>query len=208
MALPYMTTVSVASTLPRALANIDTVKLELGITVATSDSLIKTAIDQQSVVAESYCKRVFAKETLIDSFRLTCRGWAPLSLSRWPVVSITSVVEDTTTLTAADYELDASAGMLWRLDGSDRRSSWSSAKIVVTFVAGYALPIGLPRDIERAVTLMVKQAWFSARRDPLVKQENVPGVYEATYWIGAVGDDAGLPPEAAALLDQYRMPNV
>lgn len=207
-ALPYKTTVSVAA------ASIDltllaTVKTELGITDTGLDAWLATQITQASQAAATYCNRVFAQETLLDYFRLDC-GADKLLLSRIPVASITTVVEDGVTLTAADYELEASTGFLWRLDGADNRSCWAAAKIVVTFIAGYELLATLPPDIERAAIILVKQAYFAKQRDPLVKGETVeiPGVEtrRSDFWVGSVpGDNGGIPLEAQALLDPYRI---
>lgn len=205
-ASPYKTTVSAASE-TFDLTILATVKAELGIPDATEtyDDALETFITQASRACATYCNRVFAEETLVDSFRLTS-STDKLLLSRMPVSSITSVVEDGTTLAADEYEFEAATGFLWRLDGDDNRSCWSCGKIVVTFVAGYELLETLPHDVERACIVTVKQNYFAKTRDPMVKEVDVPGVERVSYWVGSMpGDNGALPAEAEALLDPFRI---
>lgn len=209
MASPFKTTVSVASgtidlTTPQA------VKTELNITDHSLDPWLSSQITRESRAAATYCNREFGKETLIDRFRLddeSIPSIEVLVLSRTPLVSITSIVEDGTTLTASQYEFEALTGFVWRLE-SDVRQCWAMASIVVTFVAGYELLTTLPHDIELAVIEMMKQAYFAKQRDPLVKSVSVDGIGSRDYWVGSVGDNAAIPPKAEALLDPYRHRNV
>jgi hypothetical protein len=46
-----------------------TVKTELGITDNTENDKLRTWITQASIIAASYCRRVFARETLTETFR-------------------------------------------------------------------------------------------------------------------------------------------
>lgn len=201
--IPYKTTVTTAAS-THDLTVLDTVKQELGITGSESDDVLARLISEQSAVAETYCRRVFAQETLADSFRVWCGTSAPLILSRRPLVSITSIVEDDTTLTASDYEIDADAGLVWRLDGDDNRMSWLPSKIVITYVAGYELLTTLPRDIERAVLALIKRTHFGLTRDPMAKAEEVAGIGRTEYWVGSVPGSDGIPAEAVALLAPHR----
>lgn len=179
------------------------VKTELGITDKLNDDLIDTLIHQASSVIAGYCGHTLAQEKVTETFRLD-RALDCLRLQRWPVSSIASVVEDGTTLTAAGYELNAASGRLFRLDGSDHRFTWVGPKVVVTYTAGYALLTDLPEGVERCAIGLVKLYFFAAKRDPLVKSEEVPGVYNESFWIGGVGDSGAIPPDLAALLDGVR----
>lgn len=202
MPLPYSSTVTSAAS-SYDLTVLATVKEELGITDSSSDDLLSRLITEQSAVAATYCRRVFAQETIVDSFRLPCFSCDPIILSRRPVASITSIVEDGTTLDAADYEFDATTGFVWRLD-DDERISWPAVKAVVTFVAGYELLTTLPRDIERAVLALIKRTAFGRTRDPMAKAEEVAGIGRTEYWVGNVPGSNGMPAEAVALLDPHR----
>lgn len=187
-----------------ALTTKEKVKAELGITSNNDDALIDELIQQQSAAAADYCNRTFAQQTYIETIRLVdCRDL--IVLRHRPIVSITSVVEDGTTLTEDDdYEVDEDAAILYRLV-DDERQHWLAAKYVITYAAGYALIGDLPRGIEEAVRRMVKAAWFARSRDPLVKQVEVAGISSRSYWVGsAPGATEGLPPDIRALLDPHR----
>lgn len=189
-----------------------TVKGELGITDQTLNDQIDAWIDQASAAIAAYCNRVFGLETVQEEFwpdrsDILTEGVAPLRLERWPVSSVTSVVEDGVTLVSGtNFRIDTKVGHLIRLDSNGWPTSWPAEAIVVVYVAGYTLLDGLPQDIERAAITMVKQAYFRARRDPSIKQESIPGVRDVSYWI-ATGIDAGnMTPDVVNLLAPYRVP--
>jgi hypothetical protein len=77
-------------------------------------------------------------------------------------ITITSVVEDGTTLTAADYTLDPEAGLLWR--GTTAGYPWISltpAGVVVTYTAGYTTP---PPWVVMAVKRLVEHLWTRSQQ--------------------------------------------
>ncbi len=196
----------------RGLTTLADVKQELGITGGTDDAFLLDLIAQTSTAIEGWCNRAFARETLTETFRLSC-SVSVLHLTRWPVIAITSVVEDGTVLGSIDTELDPSSGELWRLNGADDRSLWPPAKIVIAYEAGYRLPgtpdRDLPADLERACIEAIKARWFARLRDPLVKGEEVPGVAVADYWVPADGSgDPGLPPIVIGMLWRWRLPTI
>jgi len=204
--IPYKTTISEAAD-SIDLTTLATVKSELGITNGASDTELARLITQASQTIATYCNRVFAKEIVVDHFRLQneCRSTDKLMLSRFPVGAISSVVEDGDALTADDYEVDQKTGFLWRLS-SDEHTAWAQAKVLVTYAGGYELLDELPTDIERAAIVLVKQAWFGKSRDPMVKGEEVPGVLRTDYWVGATpGDNGALPAEVEGLIGPYRI---
>lgn len=211
-------TVTVPATF-RSLTNLDRVKMDLGIVDSTNDDLFETLISEATAKCETYCNRVFATETLQQTFRLPIPDSpysvfnAPpiqfLELGRYPVQSITSVIVDGATLTGVEYEVDLGTGFLYRLDAGDNRTPWRFRKCVVTFVAGYKLPdqIGrnLPADVESACLILVKHRWFGRQRDPLIKAQTIPQVIETQYWVGGIaGTDGDISPEVSGLLDPYR----
>lgn len=191
-----------------------TVKLRMEITDGAQDALLSDLISKQSIRAANYCNRVFGLETLSELFRRIPAGGGPgargstaplLALTRWPVASIVSIIEDdTTTLATTDWEIDADTGVLYRLGSDGNQVSWSASKIVVAYTAGYTLPSGAPDDLEDAVIQLVRRAWFGRKRDPMETSHGEPGLGQTTYWVGATGD--GMPPEIRETLDNYRGP--
>lgn len=134
------------------------------------------------------------EEILIETFRLN-RWWdrrdhpsakTRLILARRPIVSVASVVEIGVTLDPASYEVRAGEGSLERLT-NDSPAHWGRGKIVVTYTAGWAT---VPEGLKRAAEKLVKLYWDEMTRNPLLRQQNIPGVLEQTYWIGAPTDPA------------------
>ena len=201
------------------LTTLQSAKDELGISGASEDTYLGTAIDRASAMICSYLGVAVAddgtctlgRETLVETFRLPVE-LSEIMLARWPVTSITSVVEDGETLAADEYEIDKRTGILRRLDGDDNVTLFSAAKIVVTYVAGYKLPgeVGrnLPHDIEAAVLEVIKAHRSSRTRDPLIKAEETAGLGRIEYWVGSTSTSSAMPPEAQMRLDAYRRPAV
>lgn len=199
-----LTVTSVASSYD--LTDLDTVKEELGITNDSEDAKLQRWITQASKTAAKYCKRVLLQETVSETFRadrLYPRSETVgfLSLSRYPVASITSVTEDSTALESSAYSLDAAEGFLNRLSGNSP-CDWSFCEsIVVVYVAGYAAD-AIPEDLEAAVISMVRDLRSDTTRDPNLIEQEIEGV--ARYRWGATSDaKAVLPVEISGLLDPY-----
>jgi Phage gp6-like head-tail connector protein len=187
----------------RNLTRLDTVKTELGITHGKSDEKLEDLIAQASDVVARYCNRVFALETVVETFRTDPHGTQGFTLSRYPVVDIFSINENGTTLDADDYEADLESGIVERLQ-SDRVLRWPAGKTVITYSSGYDLPDGLPEDIERATIELVKQYYASGDRDPLVRSEVVEGAGSTDYF---ASPNTGFTPEVEGLLEPHRKPN-
>lgn len=183
---------------------LSTLKADLGITNNDEDAKISRFINLASNMCAVYCDRVFARETVTETYRLPTTLNA-LALSRYPLASITSVVEDDTTLTASQYETNDPAGLIYRVE-DDVRQDWAAAKIVVTYVGGYELIDGLPFGIEQAAIALAKMLYFNASRDPMLRSVDVPGVISESYAQPGVfgGLTGALPGDVAALLDPYR----
>lgn len=185
------------------LTTLAAVKSELGLTTADHDAQLADYISQVSTSVNSYCNRVFARETVAETFRPDCR-LNHLVLSRFPVSAISSIVENGVELVVSDYELDADLGIARRLV-SDSKSTWPSGKIIVTYAGGYLLPgdVGrdLPEDIERAAIMLAAQAFSSAGIDATVKRETVEGIGSTERFPLSA---SGMSPEAEALLSRYR----
>lgn len=201
------------------LATLDAVKTEIGISGTGSDTQLSGLLTDSSRIIASYCRRTFGKETVSQTFRQT-RAWMTnavypeeLRLSRFPLVSVTSVTEDSNDpLLSTDYEADFTKGILYRLDVNDARARWTASKIVIPYVAGYRLPNDqaaagvedLPDDIQRACVMLVKLLWFGRKRDPLLKDEEVAGIGRSTYFVRGEQDKSLMPLEITSLLDPYR----
>ncbi len=198
------------------LIDIGTLKALLGVTTTDTDAAFAIWIKQASRQAAQFCNQPFVVETIKDQVWPRRDGipWTvrpdinTLQLSRWPIVALTSVVETiagtpTTLIAGTDYIADNALGRLYRLDAYGNPKRWSVDPIAVTYSAGWE---AVPDDVVAAVADLVKMRYFAQQRDPMVRQENIPGVQEVTYWFGSgPGSSSGIPPNIADQLDNYRM---
>jgi hypothetical protein len=114
------------------------------------------------------------------------------------------VIDGTALDPASDWEMDPEPALLYRLGSFGNRAGWYRAIIAVTYAAGYSLPEDLPRPIGQAC-LLPRHRWMTGDRDPTIRAENVSGVMDTQYWVGGIpGENAAMPPEAAALPKPYR----
>lgn len=185
------------------LVDLERVKTELGIDegdTAQDDKLAAMITEASSLIA-AYCNRdAFGVEELRQTERITCPR-AYILLARDLGVQIDAVTVDGTALTAGDYELDGA--LLYRLD-DDGRICWSG-KVVVSYVAGYLIPLEAPTALARAALDLVVNLYRGAGRDTSIRQEMVEGVGSTSYT--DLRANAGLPLSAERIraLERYRL---
>ncbi|TIO72236.1 head-tail connector protein [Mesorhizobium sp.] len=211
MGITVITTVVTPPT-SAALTTLANVKAELSITDASLDTLLTSYIGSASAAIAQYCNRTFGVQTLKDeawperefySYQLP-GTLSAIQLSNWPVVAVTSLTENGDALVdGTDYRVDKATGTLLRLDGLGYVKPWLAWPIVATYSAGYAT---IPADIDDAAVRMVKARYLAKGRDPFMKQENIPGVREVTYWVATGADAGNMPPDVADILENYRQP--
>lgn len=93
----------------------------------------------------------------------TADGGEPGVLLPHRPVSVESVVENGTTLTAEDYTVSLASGIIWR-GSSTSSTAWYAARgtVVVTYTAGaYASTEDVPANIKLAARLILAQLWQS-----------------------------------------------
>jgi len=202
-----------------ALTDLTTVKDELAIANTASDVFLTRQIANSSAAIQKYCGRIFAPQTIQDQIWLARDGWppivrgdvAPLQLSNWPTISVTSFVEAiagvaTTLVAGTDFLLEPEVSELTRLDTFGNPRFWRDSPIVVVYQAGFST---LPAEVAEAAILLVKMRWFGRQRDPLTRSKNVVGVMETSYVMGTgPGGADDMPSDVTALIDRYRMPVV
>jgi hypothetical protein len=199
------------------LIDIATLKTLLGASGTLNDAYFALASAQASTAAQNFMNNPIVVETIQDQIWPGRDGWPAvvagrrdvLSLSRWPLVSVASVVETesgTPTLLVAgtDFIADNARGWLLRLDQNGNPKPWNSNPVVAVYSAGYAT---IPGDVMEAIAEMVKQRWYSQSRDPMAREVNVEGVISTSYWFGqGPGSDTDMPPHIQAKLERYRVP--
>lgn len=205
-----LSTVTVPAT-NRRLARLDVFKMGPKTIDGAQDEYLDYLRDVASQAFESACNRTFARETIQDVFRIDHRRFDrdvnrdhELVLSRRPVASITSVADWTGTLDPSLYEVDAEAGILYRLwncgDGTFARVPWCSRSVTVVYVAGYILPddasANLPVDIQDAVITIMRQRFKGKDRDPALRSQSDSAIGNQSFWLG-------IPPDVQATINKY-----
>jgi hypothetical protein len=105
-----------------------------------------------------------------------------------------------------DFIVDREFGQLTRLDTYGRPRNWHSDAVLAVYQAGYST---IPGDVFRAVVDLIKLDWYAQARDPLIRSQNVVGVYESSYVMGTgPGGADDMSAFATAKLDRYRIPVV
>lgn len=195
---PIASSVTVPAT-DRALVTLDDLREQLRVrpTDTANDAWLTKVIARCSRQAERYCNRIFVPQGYADSFMGNSgNAGDPLILSQAPIDPDTLVTTlDGTVLDAAEYALDAFAGLLYRTAG------WSmSNSLLVAYTAGFD-PV--PPDVEQAVLNLCVGENASRGRDPMLRSSENPGIGRQEYWVGGLPGGAAIPPEIAALLDPY-----
>ncbi|HEY1311911.1 MAG TPA: hypothetical protein VGF02_13265 [Pseudolabrys sp.] len=219
------------------LVDLCTVKSELSLkpTDTSNDDWLRRAIGQVSRGIARYCKRSFVPEQVQDMFdvqqafspSMAPRDMAKLQLSRWPVIELDSVKQfmipgaaacaietlppgETHTRTlhqGRDFRLNANTGQLLRLNHFTHAGAvWEARPLVVVYTAGYA---EIPEDLVEICLRVIATRFSSRNRDPLLVQQDTPGIGTQRWWFAQPSaDDGQFPPDIAAMLDDYRVPTV
>lgn len=207
---------SVTNETEGGLTTLARVKLELGITGATYDQILRLKIKEatsdiearirpirHATVVEEYWPDAPAYPAAAVAFRRPF-----MQVSRYPIRSVTSVVIDGVTQGASLYRIDADNGQIHFLDSSGVVANWQIGTLGVnTYVGGYMFPDDtgedLPPVLESAALEMITMYWRSRGRDPLLKAEENPGVARFEYWVGAIGASGDLPPSIQGKLTEF-----
>jgi len=180
---------------------LDTLKSELMVTGTADDAYLDSLIAQVSAACARHCSRTgWGRETLRQTER-PAKSLDCIILARDLAPSITSVIEDGTTLAVTDYELDGS--LLYRLF-ADRRTSWTGSKIVVTYSAGFLTLTDLPYDLERAALEWLKACYANRGNNPLVRSQSAQDVGSVSYHDPRAGLEA-MPPQTAGYLAPWKL---
>lgn len=178
----------------------DNLKIDLNITKDSYDAYLTRAIAAASSDIAIYCGRVFNRETVDETYYLD-EDRDVLILSRYPVSSITSVLVDGVAVDSSEYTVDKENGLLIRLDEDDATPViWEEGTVVVRYVGGYA---AVPADLQTACGDIVKGMFYSRQRDPTIRSETIPNVYQASYRVIGPGE-GDYPIEISSVLNRYR----
>lgn len=131
------------------LTTLDNLKLALDLTNDADDTLLEEIILRESKFMESYCGRVFKQDNYTEYH--DGEGESSLFTEQYPIISVTSIHDDTLRVFGAGTEIASSYIIvredigLVRLDGTTFQSGMDNVKVV--YSAGYAT---IPEDLESA----------------------------------------------------------
>ena len=116
------------------------VKVELGLSLTdtSKDELLDDLIAEASASIEGYCGRAFGRAAVTETLPGT--GRTRLMITRTPVVTVTSVAYNDSTISSSEYVIeDADAGFLYRDDGW----YWTVAQDAGALVPRYVPSLGI-----------------------------------------------------------------
>lgn len=178
------------------------VKTELGITDTSQDSALSAQITLWSKIIADYCGRVFALETVTETFHMKGqRGFRPelhkyLYLRRYPVVGDVTITLDDVDVDATTFVVEPDCGIIKRLS-----QHWYG-KIIVTHAGGYDLPDAAPAMLARACVEMVKINRLTQARDPSVRSVQ-HGDTNVSYF-APISGDVMLPSNVLGMIEPYK----
>lgn len=214
----------------RNLTTVQAVQLELG--SAVDPAWAQVNIQRVSARIEAYCQRVFARETVTETWRSdrglpqtdlrpaverlggTKRG--SLRLARTPVAGTPTITLDPegsapVVLTAADYRLNPATGVILRINALFRGIFWPACTISVAYAGGFKLPgetdRDLPFDLEMAAIDFIRLRYFARTRDPQVRSETIDGMGQQAFFPSSAAD-GDIPETIRAVLDMHRRETV
>lgn len=186
------------------IVSLDEVKQHLNISTSALDEEIRRFMDAASDLAENYCGVILGRETIANEYH---NGNVDHVVLRSPrAISITSVYENGTLLTAADYTLDPSGQRLYRVASGTFNNPnyfgvWAPGvnAVRVTYVAGFTNP---PPSAKQGVLEIIRHLWQTQRGSTNVLTRNQTGddfLPTATF---------SLPRRAMELLDPISLPGI
>jgi uncharacterized phiE125 gp8 family phage protein len=132
-------------------------KTYLRISSSSDDALLTDILEAVSDTCERFTKKVWRSTTYTETYS-TCDA-DYIQLRHVPVLSVTSVVVNGTTVT--DYVVDKRLGLL-RRGTTTSEYDWLDTfqGVVVTYVAGVA---SVPANIEQGCRLLMQHMWETQR---------------------------------------------
>ncbi len=125
-------------------ASVESVKAFLGKNNAEHDGLLKLLVDGVSKRMEGYMGRAIEVDEYVSE-PIESPGFPSIAVDHSPITNVITVIENSTTLTAADYRVE-DGSTLMRLSGG-AATSWSKGTVFVTYEAGHE---DVPADLELA----------------------------------------------------------
>lgn len=140
------------------LITLDEAKLLLGIVSSdtSQDELLQMQITINSATIAEICNRVFAKETVKETWREIANG--RLFLTHWPVkeTDVTSVISAGYGWVTNQYELEEASGKLSNVVMYAAEANNWAQSVIVTYTGGFVLPDEAPWPLKQATVALIR----------------------------------------------------
>lgn len=190
----YTDSFDVRESAPPAILSLADAKKHLNKTTTTDDDEIRSWVESITAGIEGLCGPVVVR-TVVE--RHEGRRVPVICLRQTPILSLTSVVAilaGGTTYTVADLDVDATTGVVQRLDGGTL-----TGPLRVTYTAGRRI---VPAAISSAARIILQHLWRT-QQGPGRPQLGT-GDFDVTEPIAGFG--YAIPNRALQLLEPYRLP--
>lgn len=190
-----------------AYISVDEAKAFLNLQADTQDDELLSYVEFACDLSQQIADTQFARLTVVDTLSPRCMQRS-LELSKRPVLSMTSVTENGSTLTTGtSYTTDLRWGRVFRQYGQYIDGYWWAGRrnVVATYVAGYQV---IPPPVRFATLQIVEHLWSNQRTgSPLAGPaffDDSPHSIRASQ----AGHAWNVPNKARDVLMDYRPPNV
>ena len=154
----------------------------LGLTVTTSDNLLQRMITSCSTWIKSWSNRDYVTGTYTDRF--DGNDYREITVSQYPIVSISSITIDGVTVDPTKYKADSEGFPFIELtDGTV--FTRGTKNVVISYTAGYGtLTLGtIPQDVVQACIELV--AWRFTERTRIQQSSKSMGGEVVSFQTGA-----------------------
>jgi hypothetical protein len=180
------------------LVSLADIRTHLGSGTTASDLQLYDFAARSTDACEQFTNRAWRRKTVVE---VSDGGGIAILLRRQPVISVTTVVENGTTLGVADYTAKPLSGQVFRGGPLTRLRWWPGIQTVaITYVVGPAGDI-VPDDVTGGVLEMIRHLMASQRGGT-----NLPRQSSDDAW--APGAGYSIPRWVAQLWQPYAMPPV
>jgi hypothetical protein len=178
--------------------------LNIALTTTTSDNELRRMIDAATSLAQSYTGNILGRVTYTNE--IYDGNVDNIRLQHPRAMSITSVYENGTLLTSADYSLEYTGQRLWRVTAGSLNEPnyfgiWApgAQNITISYVSGFVNP---DPAAKQGVLEIVRHLWQTQRGSMNVISRNQNG---DDFYSGAT---YSLPRRAMELLDPISLPGI
>lgn len=161
--------------IPTAWITLEEAKSWLGVTGGEHDAKIQSLLNSALSMVETYTGAIVAQRTVTERMYPE-DPVGVVTLSHYPVVSLTSLAIDDEAETLVDLRVTKGAGMVRRIDGT----ALSGREFAAVYVAGYPSN-AIPAAIVNGTKELLRELYNSTTRDGAVSKESVPDVGAIEY---------------------------